>query len=72
MRRRYNKGDMEKLLVAAFESTSDEVVGLSGDNPQVVEMRNKAIGKNEAYLSALQALRGDAVTLKIDGGVYAV
>lgn len=70
--KRFSKREFERLLEGAFESASDSVSKLSdSDNPQVIEMRNKMIGRNEAYLTALQAIRGNHVPLRIDAGVYA-
>uniref|UniRef100_A0A6H2A549 Uncharacterized protein n=1 Tax=viral metagenome TaxID=1070528 RepID=A0A6H2A549_9ZZZZ len=37
-------------------------------NPQVIEMCNKARGKRSAFYDVLDALRGNAIFLRIDAG----
>jgi hypothetical protein len=39
------------------------------NNPQVIEMRNKAAGRREAFYDVLEALKGNAVFLRIAAGM---
>lgn len=66
MKRNFNAKATEELLrkaMAKYAAYIEQTKGCS--NPQVVELRNFAEGKLQAYESVLDALNGDLVMLKI-------
>ena len=68
---------MIKLLLVAIEKEKAYIAICEGEtNPQILEMKHKAMGKLQAYQACLDAARGDKSMLKIagsgfiDGGQY--
>jgi hypothetical protein len=57
---------LQKLLEAAIASHKESVASFEGDqNPQVIEMRQRAESRLEAYESVYEATRGRTVLLRI-------
>lgn len=57
---------LQKLLEAAIVSHKETIASFEGDqNPQVVEMRQRAEARLEAYESVYQATTGRTILLRI-------
>jgi hypothetical protein len=62
-----SKTELRNLVLKAFTASDNTVKVLSGDdNPQVVEMVNKAKGKRDAYSAVFDALVGCDDPLRCD------
>lgn len=61
-----------ELVRAAITRTSEFIEncenGKQRKNPQVIAMKLEAKGRLNAYTAIFEAMRGDAISLKIDAG----
>ena len=62
-----SKKRLRELVLDAMTKADNTILTLSGnDNPQVVELVNKAKGKRDAYSNVFDALVGCDDPLRID------
>jgi len=61
------KSELRRLVLDAMATCDGTATALEGDsNPQIVELRVKAIAKREAFAAVFDALVGDPCMLKIE------